>query len=231
MKANNSPWTILGVEPGATQQEITQAFRKLAMDHHPDKGGCNATFAQINSAYRTLKEKKHIPILSKPDTTLVTVALTLRQQIEGVNDYIVVSKPGAKKELTIKAKIPAGARAGDKFKIVHDGKHYILTIKEKRHDLFTREGFSVTMYHTLDIVTAMCGGTISIMDPCEQQHTVEIKPGTSQDVLVIPEVGLYNRKTKTRGNLYVHVHTEIPAMTPENIEDFITQLRQANDRY
>lgn len=231
MKANNSPWKILGVEPGATQEEITQAFRKLAMDHHPDKGGCNATFAQINNAYRTLKEKRHIPILSKPDITLVTVTLTLRQQIEGVNDYIVVTKPGAKKELTIKAKIPAGARAGDKFKIVHEGKHYIINIKEKADNLFTREGFSVTMYYKLDIVTAMCGGTISVSDPCDNEHILQIDKGTIQDVLVIPEVGLYNKKTKTRGNMYVHVITEIPSIDQTNLEDFITQLRQANDRH
>jgi len=231
MKVNNSPWNILGVEPGATQREITQAFRRLAMDHHPDKGGCNATFSQINNAYKTLKEKKHVPVLTQPDVTLVNLPLTIQQQIEGVDDYISVINPKDNTEITIKAKIPAGARAGDKFKISHTGKNYIINIKEKAHPHFTREGFSVILEQEIDIVVAMCGGYITITDPCGTTHDVKIKPGTTEDVLVVHDMGLYNRKKRERGNLYVHVIAKIPIVTSENIENLIQQLRQANDRH
>lgn len=47
-------YSILGVSKGASQDEIKKAYRKLAMTHHPDKGGDEARFKEINEAYDTL---------------------------------------------------------------------------------------------------------------------------------------------------------------------------------
>lgn len=49
-------YNILGVNKTASPDEIKQAYRKLAMQHHPDKGGNEKTFQQINEAYDTLKD-------------------------------------------------------------------------------------------------------------------------------------------------------------------------------
>ncbi len=45
---------MLGVAKSATQDEIKKAYRKLVMEHHPDKGGDVAMFTQIQEAYDTL---------------------------------------------------------------------------------------------------------------------------------------------------------------------------------
>gem|GEM_PF-6852948 len=34
-------YDILGLEPGATKDDVTQAHRSLMMQFHPDKGGSN----------------------------------------------------------------------------------------------------------------------------------------------------------------------------------------------
>jgi molecular chaperone DnaJ len=47
-------YQILGVERTASQDEIKRAFRKLAHEHHPDKGGNEAKFKEINEAYQAL---------------------------------------------------------------------------------------------------------------------------------------------------------------------------------
>lgn len=44
-------WTTLGVNRGASADEIKSAYRKLAMKHHPDRGGDVAEFQKIQSAY------------------------------------------------------------------------------------------------------------------------------------------------------------------------------------
>lgn len=52
-------YKILGVEKSASQDEIKKAFRKLALEHHPDKtGGKDEKFKEINEAYSTLSDAK-----------------------------------------------------------------------------------------------------------------------------------------------------------------------------
>ena len=49
-------YKTLGVSKNASQEEIKRAYRKLAMQHHPDKGGDEKVFQNINEAYDTLKD-------------------------------------------------------------------------------------------------------------------------------------------------------------------------------
>lgn len=47
-------YNILGVSKGASDDEIKSAFRKKAHEYHPDKGGDEAKFKEINEAYQVL---------------------------------------------------------------------------------------------------------------------------------------------------------------------------------
>lgn len=49
-------YQILGVERTASAEDIKRAYRRLASKHHPDKGGDNATFQEIQVAYDTLSD-------------------------------------------------------------------------------------------------------------------------------------------------------------------------------
>jgi curved DNA-binding protein len=49
-------YTSLGIEKNASSDDIQKAFRKLAMKHHPDKGGDSSKFQEINEAYSTLSD-------------------------------------------------------------------------------------------------------------------------------------------------------------------------------
>ena len=50
-------YKILGVSEDASADEIKKAFRKLAVKHHPDRGGNELKFKEANEAYDTLKNK------------------------------------------------------------------------------------------------------------------------------------------------------------------------------
>lgn len=52
-------YKTLGVEKGASQDEIKKAFRKQAHKHHPDKkDGDEAKFKEVNEAYQVLGDEK-----------------------------------------------------------------------------------------------------------------------------------------------------------------------------
>ena len=51
-------YSTLGVGKNASQDEIKSAYRKMAMKHHPDRGGDEATFKKISEAYDILSDPK-----------------------------------------------------------------------------------------------------------------------------------------------------------------------------
>ena len=52
---------VLGVRPGATAPEVTEAFRRFALRHHPDRGGDAARFQAGVDAYRRLTRSRTVP--------------------------------------------------------------------------------------------------------------------------------------------------------------------------
>ena len=67
------PWRVLGVPPGASKDEIKQAYRKHAIRHHPDhhinspeavQKEAEATFKAVKAAYEAISEGKYFYFLN-----------------------------------------------------------------------------------------------------------------------------------------------------------------------
>jgi|SRR3989344_3417799 len=51
-------YDILGIARNASKDEVKKAFHKLAHKHHPDKGGSEDKFKEVNEAYQVLSDDK-----------------------------------------------------------------------------------------------------------------------------------------------------------------------------
>jgi hypothetical protein len=47
-------YAVIGLAPGATRHQIRKAYRRLAMQHHPDRNGSEEAFKNMKKAYETL---------------------------------------------------------------------------------------------------------------------------------------------------------------------------------
>jgi molecular chaperone DnaJ len=62
-----SYYDILGVDSKASSEEIKKAYRKLSMQHHPDKGGDEEQFKKIAEAYSVLSNDEKRQQYDNPD--------------------------------------------------------------------------------------------------------------------------------------------------------------------
>ena len=225
-QTNSNPWDILNIATSSSQEEIKQAFKKLAMKHHPDRGGSPTEFNRVVLAYEKLRKNTIVPIIVTPQTHLVNIKLSIKQQIEGLDDYIETDTG-----VILKVAIPSGSKLDDKYKVNTPEDKYIVNIKELSHKALTRQGLSLIMNITVDLVDAMCGSTLPIVGPCDEQLEVEIPAGTRDGlVIVVPNKGLVNKLTKKRAGLHIIVNIKIPTLdTDDSIEQFILRLKNVRN--
>jgi curved DNA-binding protein len=50
-------YNTLGIDRGASPDDIKRAYRKMAAQHHPDRGGDTAKFQEVQAAYDTLSDQ------------------------------------------------------------------------------------------------------------------------------------------------------------------------------
>ncbi|KAM7403508.1 hypothetical protein PAMA_004121 [Pampus argenteus] len=92
--AGDSLYKVLGLEKGASQEEIKRAYRKLALRHHPDKNPDNPEaaekFKEINNANSILSDENKQKIYDEYGSMGLYVAEQFGD--ESVKYYFLMSK-------------------------------------------------------------------------------------------------------------------------------------------
>lgn len=124
-------------------------------------------------------------------------------------------------------KIPEGIEDGQRIRAKGKGKSYqgqkgdlILKINISPSSEYEREFDNLTKYFDLPLKTALFGGKVEIKT-IHKDITLKVPENTKQNQKFrVKELGVLNRKTKTRGDLYLKANIVLP-----KLEDLSPELR------
>jgi curved DNA-binding protein len=63
------PYKVLGVDRNTNENDLKKAYKNKAMKHHPDRGGSEAKFKELNEAYDILKDPQKKAAYDRYGTT------------------------------------------------------------------------------------------------------------------------------------------------------------------
>ena len=124
-------------------------------------------------------------------------------------------------------KIPEGIEDGQRIRAKGKGKSYqgqrgdlILKINITPSDEYEREFDNLIKYFDLPLKTALFGGKVEIKT-IHKDITLKVPQNTKQNQKFrVKELGVLNRKTKVRGDLYLKANIILP-----KVEDLSSELR------
>src|SRR5262245_37644513 len=60
------PYQVLGLRPGASQEEIREAYYRVAKKHHPDTGGDDWAFRVVSRAHEIVTAERNVCVETLP---------------------------------------------------------------------------------------------------------------------------------------------------------------------
>lgn len=192
-----SHYETLGVSKTATQDEIKKAYRKLASQHHPDKGGDTAKFQQIEEAYRILSDPQQREQYDNP-----------APQGFRFNTSDFDGMPPEFGDIFRNFGFGAGSPFG-----------------HRQHQQRRNKDLKVNVQITLAESLADQKKTLSVKTTTGRIEIVEvtIPRGIDQSVIKYPGLGDDFFNTLPRGDLFVHVHVVTDPRFGINGLDLITR--------
>jgi len=88
------PYKALGVESGAPLPVVNKAYRKLSLQHHPDRGGDPVLFASIHRAYASLTkedERKNFELYGNPEGKMEEQFGSMKDVSKSARSVLVLS--------------------------------------------------------------------------------------------------------------------------------------------
>jgi curved DNA-binding protein len=259
-------YSILGVPKNASPEQLKKAYKKQSMQHHPDRGGDEAKFKEVNEAYSTLKDPAKRQQYDNPQPQFnfntgnmrgdpfadifgqmhrrqrrnhdVTINVTLdlldvMQGKELAARYQVLS--GGIKEANID--IPAGVEdgVGIRFRGLGDDSiphsppgDLVVRVRVRQPVNWKRSGNDLRTKALVSVFDCLLGGSIEIRTIDDKRFKINIPKGTqSGAVFSIPNHGIPNIQTGTRGNIFVEINAAVPKIENEMILKELERIKNA----
>src|SRR5436305_1018692 len=227
-------YEVLGVGRNATAEELKRAYRKLALQYHPDRNNgdpqAEARFKEINEAYEVLSDQSK---RQRYDTFG-------HAGTQGMPGYDFGGagghRPSAKK---VRVNIPAGVDSGSQIRLTGEGEvgprggaagDLYIVIQVKPHPVLKRNGTDIVYELPLSVAQAALGDTVEI-PTVDGPERIEIPPGTQYGKLLrIHGRGIPHLRSGRRGDQIVYVRIVIPTNLTEEQKQALRQLGGVNGK-
>ena len=246
-------YSVLGVDRNADEQKIKRAYRKLAMKHHPDRGGDPAEFAKVQEAYDMLtnpQAQAHFndaqpdfdfngarfeDIFSQVFGTDGSFGFRPRQQrmqrIQVPVDF-VTSLTGGVQHIAlagfrdpIEIQVPSGVDNGDQIRYpsLLQGEDLVVLFRVQPHAEYHRDRLDLHTEITVDVFDLILGRELFFTTLTNKKIKLNIKAGTQPET-VLRIPHLGVQKGHVKGHLYIKIRATIQ----QNIDQTILNTLEAN---
>lgn len=241
-------YQILGVNRTATNEEIRQAFRKLAMKHHPDRGGDATRFQEINEAHSILGDPDKRQEYDNPRSNFsqfnfrsgspfedmfeqfrkqtrqthvrLTLWISLRDAAIGGERTITIGNTAGVSGAKID--IPLAVGDGDHVqypRIGPGGCDLVVTFRINPEPGWQRDGLNLITNSKVSVWTLITGGDVNVQDIQGREYRMRVLPNTQPGTTL----RLANRGLHNRNNQYGDLLVRLDALLPDNIPPEIVE--------
>ena len=204
-------YKTLGLPRTATADDIKRAYRRLAMQHHPDRGGDQTLFQEINEAYGVLSDpaqraqydhprpQVHVNTAgfnmdeifnmfgvnmrgARPTNPRISLWITLEDVARGGPKIVALQVAGRVNNVEIE--IPPGINDGDTVRypgISPDGQDLVVTYRVRPDPQWQRERSNVTLDLQISAWDLILGCEIPVRDILGVTLMLNVPAGTQSD--------------------------------------------------
>ena len=160
--------------------------------------------------------------------------LTLKEVATGTNKTVSFQHKGSSEKITVK--IPKGMISGKKLRIAGKGEpspyggppgDLYIQVKVIDDSVYDAEGYDIYIKREIKLSDAILGSNISVPTLSNKELSLRIPPGTKHKTKMrLTGHGLPHMHGKGQGDLYVHIHINMPKKLTKKQKKLIEQLAE-----